>query len=120
MLTLRKLPTRTRITPSAIRLTSRLASDAYHEPASEGTSKTPENLTPRQRQVLSQALRVDQAGELAANTIYQGQHFVLGQDRKVGDVIQVSAGYRLRIWLSSRSAAWIRKCGIKRSAILRS
>ncbi|KAG8941775.1 hypothetical protein FRC04_004092 [Tulasnella sp. 424] len=88
MLALSKLPTKTKIAPSAIRLASRLASDAYFEPASEGTSKTPENLTPRQRQVLSQALRVDQAGELAANTIYQGQHFVLGQDRKVGDVIQ--------------------------------
>ncbi|KAG8988571.1 hypothetical protein FRB90_002682 [Tulasnella sp. 427] len=88
MLTVRRIPASTRTSPSAIRCASRLASDAYFEPASEGTSKTPENLTPRQREVLSKALRVDQAGELAANTIYQGQHFVLGRDQKVGDVIQ--------------------------------
>lgn len=89
MLAVRKLPVTARIAPSAVRSVSNLASDAYYEPASEGTSKTPENLTPRQREVLTQALRVDQAGELAANTIYQGQHWVLGQDRKVGEVIQV-------------------------------
>jgi len=54
----------------------------------ESTSTTPENLTSQQRELLSQSIRVDQAGEVAANTIYQGQLFVLGRDPKVGPVIQ--------------------------------
>jgi len=33
-------------------------------------------------------MRVDQAGELAANAIYRGQLFVLGRDPKVGPIIQ--------------------------------
>jgi len=52
------------------------------------TSTTPENLTSQQRDLLNQSIRVDQAGEVAANTIYQGQHFILGRDPKVGPVIQ--------------------------------
>ncbi|KAF8892696.1 ubiquinone biosynthesis protein Coq7 [Infundibulicybe gibba] len=43
---------------------------------------------PAQREVLDTALRVDQAGEVAANWIYQGQLFVLGHDRTAGPLIQ--------------------------------
>ncbi|KAF4603943.1 hypothetical protein EYR40_001118 [Pleurotus pulmonarius] len=55
-----------------------------HDPA---VSSTPE-LTPEQHQILDTALRVDQAGEVAANWIYNGQLFVLGRDPKVGPLIQ--------------------------------
>ncbi|KAI9508853.1 COQ7 protein [Russula earlei] len=37
------------------------------------TSLTPDNLPPCQRKRLDAALRVDQAGEVAANSIYEGQ-----------------------------------------------
>ncbi len=57
-----------------------------HDPA---VGSTPE-LTPEQHQILDTALRVDQAGEVAANWIYNGQLFVLGRDPKVGPLIQVS------------------------------
>jgi hypothetical protein len=54
------------------------------------TSETPE-LTPRQRKVLEEIVRVDQAGELGANYIYYGQHAVLslGRDTKVTELVQV-------------------------------
>lgn len=52
--------------------TSNRASHAYHQPGhtSEATSSTP-NLTPSQRDLLNKIIRVDQAGESAANWIYQ-------------------------------------------------
>jgi ubiquinone biosynthesis monooxygenase Coq7 len=46
-------------------------------------------LSPEQREVLASAVRVDQAGEIAANWIYRGQMAVLGKDPKAGPVIQV-------------------------------
>ncbi|KDQ33617.1 hypothetical protein PLEOSDRAFT_1110659 [Pleurotus ostreatus PC15] len=55
-----------------------------HDPA---VNSTPE-LTQEQHQILDTALRVDQAGEVAANWIYNGQLFVLGRDPKVGPLIQ--------------------------------
>jgi len=54
----------------------------------EGTLDAPQNLTTRQREALASAIRVDQAGELAADAIYRGQLFVLGRDLQVGPVIQ--------------------------------
>jgi len=67
----------------------RSASAAYtHGLADESTSSTPSDLTPRQRETLHSAIRVDQAGELAANAIYQGQLFVLARDQKVAPIIQ--------------------------------
>jgi len=65
------------------------ASAAYtrHLPGN-ATSTTPTDLTPLQQRILHRAIRVDQAGELAANTIYQGQLFVLGHDPDVAPVIQ--------------------------------
>ncbi|THH08532.1 hypothetical protein EW145_g2636 [Phellinidium pouzarii] len=41
-----------------------------------------------QHECLDRAIRVDQAGEIAANYIYQGQLAILGRDRAVGPVIQ--------------------------------
>jgi len=64
------------------------ASSAYFSKPSEATTSSAPNLTQAQRDTLTSALRVDQAGELAANTIYQGQAFILGRDKKVGAVIQ--------------------------------
>lgn len=69
------------------------ASELYIDPAKAHepeVTTTPKEITPKQRKVLDSALRVDQAGEIAANYIYQGQMAVLGRDGKVGPLIQVS------------------------------
>ncbi|KAJ1028192.1 hypothetical protein NDA13_003638 [Ustilago tritici] len=60
-----------------------LASDAYTSPAkqeSAATTSTPSlaSLTPSQRRALVDMLRVDHSGEIAANTIYQGQADIFG------------------------------------------
>ncbi|KAH9921050.1 COQ7 protein [Fomitopsis serialis] len=57
---------------------------------SEGpeVTTTPLALPEHQRQALDSALRVDQAGELAANYIYMGQMAVLGKDPVTGPLIQ--------------------------------
>jgi ubiquinone biosynthesis monooxygenase Coq7 len=52
-------------------------------------NQTPENLTEAQREELQSALRVDQAGEVAANYIYKGQLAVFHRDPKYGPLIQV-------------------------------
>lgn len=46
-------------------------------------------LTAEQFKVIDSILRVDQAGELAANWIYRGQHSVLKNDPESGPLIQV-------------------------------
>ena len=46
-------------------------------------------LTPVERAFLDKAIRVDQAGELAANYIHAGQTCVLGCDPQVGNVVKV-------------------------------
>ncbi|ETW85558.1 hypothetical protein HETIRDRAFT_432275 [Heterobasidion irregulare TC 32-1] len=51
-------------------------------------SSSPDDLSPSQRSTLNAALRVDQAGEVAANYIYQGQLAVLRRDRRTAAVIQ--------------------------------
>ncbi|KAK4049378.1 ubiquinone biosynthesis monooxygenase Coq7 [Microbotryomycetes sp. JL201] len=57
---------------------------------SDATRTTPANLTPRQKQLLEEIIRVDQAGEVGANYIYQGQHAVFkrGRDKRVADIVQ--------------------------------
>lgn len=89
------------VTPSLRASTSRrllsssahsLPSAAYTDPsrhAEPGVSSTPD-ITPEQRQRLDAALRVDQAGEIAANYIYKGQLAVLGKHPVAGPLIQVS------------------------------
>jgi len=52
------------------------------------TTQTPEDLTESQRGELHRALRVDQAGEVAANYIYKGQLAVFQTDPKYGPLIQ--------------------------------
>jgi len=49
---------------------------------------SPLDLTHAQREALDSALRVDQAGEIAANWIYKGQMEVLGHDPKLRSIIQ--------------------------------
>ncbi|EIW60727.1 COQ7 protein [Trametes versicolor FP-101664 SS1] len=64
---------------------------AYIDPAhSQDPSvlTTPSDIPPALREELESALRVDQAGELAANWIYKGQHDVLGRDPATGPLIQ--------------------------------
>jgi len=72
-------------------ITSR-ASTFYTDPSKNqepGVSTSPSpNISPEQRKILDNALRVDQAGEIAANWIYRGQFTVLGRDPRVGPLIQ--------------------------------
>ncbi len=49
----------------------------------------PDDLSSSQRRVLEAALRVDQAGEVAANYIYAGQFVVLRRDPAAAALIQV-------------------------------
>ncbi|KAI0033266.1 COQ7 protein [Vararia minispora EC-137] len=68
-----------------------LASAAYTHPISPSdpaVSSTPDGLTVEQRRALDAALRIDQAGEVAANYIYKGQFAVLGRERATGALIQ--------------------------------
>ncbi|KAE9406481.1 COQ7 protein [Gymnopus androsaceus JB14] len=68
-----------------------LASQAYTNPSvpnDPATCTTPLNITEEQRAALDAALRVDQAGEVAANWIYYGQHFILGKQPVTGPLIQ--------------------------------
>ncbi|KAJ3997971.1 COQ7 protein [Lentinula boryana] len=68
-----------------------LASNAYTKPSSPSDaaiSTTPLDITDEQRAALDSALRVDQAGEVAANWIYYGQHYILGKQPVTGPLIQ--------------------------------
>ncbi|CAL1703718.1 unnamed protein product [Somion occarium] len=68
-----------------------LPSAVYTNASGKGdpsTTSTPEDITEAQRKVLDAALRVDQAGEIAANYIYNGQLAILGRDRKLRPLIQ--------------------------------
>ncbi|KAG7092217.1 hypothetical protein E1B28_008584 [Marasmius oreades] len=68
-----------------------LASRAYTDPSnsnSPAVTTTPTNITVKQRNELDSALRIDQAGEIAANAIYHGQHFILGRDPVAGPLIK--------------------------------
>ncbi|KAM0792897.1 hypothetical protein ACM66B_002658 [Microbotryomycetes sp. NB124-2] len=58
--------------------------------SADATRTTPADLTPRQKQLLEEIIRVDQAGEVGANYIYQGQHAVFkrGRDKRVADIVQ--------------------------------
>ena len=69
-----------------------LPSAAYFDPSKgmdPSITQTPENLTEARREELHSALRVDQAGEVAANYIYKGQLAVFQTDPKYGPLIQV-------------------------------
>ncbi|KAK7693102.1 hypothetical protein QCA50_002668 [Cerrena zonata] len=75
----------------SVQASSALPSSAYTDPTNRGgpsTLSTPKDITEDQRQALNAALRVDQAGEVAANYIYQGQLAVLGRHRTAGPLIQ--------------------------------
>ena len=68
------------------------ASTAYTNPPlanDPAVTTTPNHISLNLRHVLESALRVDQAGELAANYIYMGQHHVLGRHPVTGPLIQV-------------------------------
>lgn len=102
-----------RSTPSSIYFDPTAATD----PA---VTTTPEDLPEQQRRALDRALRVDQAGELAANYIYMGQKAVLGRDPVTGPLIQARTrllvawtAYLIRYWLG-----YDRTCGTKRRSTL--
>ncbi|KAF9002033.1 COQ7 protein [Cyathus striatus] len=61
------------------------AGSRRHHPS---VSTSPQHITATQRNALDAALRVDQAGEVAANWIYMGQMAVLGRDPRTGPLIQ--------------------------------
>ncbi|KAH8829689.1 ubiquinone biosynthesis protein COQ7-domain-containing protein [Flagelloscypha sp. PMI_526] len=67
----------------------KLAHRSYSNSALDAaTQQTPTDLSANERATLDAALRVDQAGEIAANWIYRGQYFVLGNDVKAGPLIR--------------------------------
>ena len=73
--------------------TKTLASTGYtdtQKTKDPAVSTTPRNLTREQRATLEAMIRVDQAGEVAANWIYRGQHAVLGREPKTGALLQAS------------------------------
>ncbi|KAI0050016.1 COQ7 protein [Auriscalpium vulgare] len=77
--------------PRAIHTERPLPSAAYLAPsrgADPSVSATPRDLQPSQRRALDAALRVDQAGEVAANYIYQGQLAIMRRDRATASLIQ--------------------------------
>ena len=80
---LRSLIHTQRPTPSSVYLDPARSLDA-------STSSTPDDLSSAQRKVLEAALRVDQAGEVAANYIYAGQLAVLRRDPATAALIQAS------------------------------
>lgn len=70
-----------------------LASSIYFDQTqakNPAVSTTPTGITEGQRAALDAALRVDQAGEVAANWIYMGQMAVLGRDPETGVLLQVN------------------------------
>ncbi|KAJ8584549.1 COQ7-domain-containing protein, partial [Rhizopogon salebrosus TDB-379] len=46
------------------------------------------DISPEQREIQDDALRVDQSGEITVNWMYRGQVTVLGHDPRVGSLIQ--------------------------------
>ncbi|KAH7915967.1 COQ7-domain-containing protein [Hygrophoropsis aurantiaca] len=75
---------------SKTRTLSTRASAFYTDPLQDqhvAVSTTP-TVTLEQRHILDTALRVDHAGEIAANWIYHGQMAVLGRDPMVAPLIQ--------------------------------
>ncbi|KAI9433951.1 COQ7 protein [Lactarius indigo] len=83
-----------RPTPSSAYLDPTRSSDA-------STSSTPDDLSSSQRRALEAALRVDQAGEVAANYIYAGQFAVLRRDPAAAALIQASSygqSFTLDMW----------------------
>ncbi|TCD59817.1 hypothetical protein EIP91_011396 [Steccherinum ochraceum] len=70
--------------------TRSLPSAAYTDPTrnNEPAVRSTPDITEHQRNRLEAALRVDQAGEVAANYIYMGQLAVLGRNRVAGPLIQ--------------------------------
>lgn len=77
------------------RQVSRASTNYLNNVKSPATTSTPQNLSSTDRAHLDAALRVDQAGEVAANYIYMGQMAVLGRDPKTGPLIQVSGHHPL-------------------------
>lgn len=70
---------------------SKVYSNSSNQPH-VAVNTTPQDLSPHHRHFLDSALRVDQAGELAANAIYKGQMTILGRDPEIRPLIQA------RLW----------------------
>ena len=80
---------------SAARFNSNLASSAYTHPSSsinKAIHQTPDSLSAKDRNELESMLRVDHAGEIAANTIYQAQAEMFRRlgDHKTSRMMEVS------------------------------
>lgn len=94
---------RTRVVPKLCRsiasTSAQLPSSRYLQRADTqhrvdtATHETPKSLTKEQRDMLHAAIRIDQAGEVAANWIYKGQLAILGRDPKTGPIIEVFDSY---------------------------
>ncbi|KAH9967847.1 ubiquinone biosynthesis protein COQ7-domain-containing protein [Russula dissimulans] len=74
---------------SLVHTRGRVPSSAYLDKDPDvSTSSTPNDLSPSQRKLLEAALRVDQAGEVAANYIYKGQLAIFRHDPATAALIQ--------------------------------
>jgi demethoxyubiquinone hydroxylase (CLK1/Coq7/Cat5 family) len=85
-----------------------------------GVSASPSpDISAEQREILNNALLVDQSGEIAANWIYRGQVTVIGHDPRVGPLIQVNH-LETAIQPLSIGLIWQRKCETRRNNIRKS
>lgn len=77
--------------PSSASSSISTSSSSTSQRTIDATTSTPLNLTPKQKDLLSRIIRVDQAGELGANWIYRGQKFstsFLKSDTKTAQQIE--------------------------------
>jgi len=72
-----------------VRLASTVAATPPPEhPPPPAYSPTNRELTPKEREFLERAIRVNQAGELGANVIYEGQYAVFKKDKRLKPLIR--------------------------------
>jgi hypothetical protein len=97
-------------------------SSAYFASSPTPATRTTPPLSPAQRDLLEKIIRVDQAGEVAANWIYKGQHKIFENDRETGPLIKVHPS---RTWFlknkelyADEGHAGFRKCGMRRRSTL--
>ncbi|KAG7452733.1 COQ7 protein [Guyanagaster necrorhizus] len=81
-------PFLTRRTFATYRILPSAAYTDAHNTNNPATTTTPSAISAKQRHALDSALRVDQAGEIAAVSIYQGQLAMLGRDAKLKPMLQ--------------------------------
>jgi demethoxyubiquinone hydroxylase (CLK1/Coq7/Cat5 family) len=105
------------------RIITSKGSTFYTDPSKTQEPGVPTSPSPvislEQREILDNALRVDQSGEIAANWIYRGRVTVLDCDPRLGLLIQLSH-LETAIQSLSIDLTWQRKCGTRRNDLRKS